>query len=379
VNRILLGTLRRRWLRTLLVGLSTLVAFMLLGVFLAVRHGFAVGPVQAGANLLFLEPVVGNSPLPLGLLSTVRTFPGVRSAVGVLGTEMLYGAHRHPLTVVGLSPNAFLELSDVVGSGALLRAQARRWLTDPTGALVSAETAHKNGWRLGQTITLRTMPSELPRNLTFQIDGLIGKIKGVNLSSEVNLQLGNLRRWTHSNSLNLMFVQVKKARQAGAVAQAIEQYFSNSTTPVTTQSFASLLQGIAERLADVSTITFVVIVASLFGLFLVTFNTVIHSVAERIGEFALLKAVGFTPVRLLCLVFLEAFLVIVPSAATGTLCAWFLVRALADLKLNLPGLLLTPAALVDCGLVAFGLAVLSSVLPGLRVARLNCGRVLRKG
>jgi len=42
MNRIVLGTLRRRWLRTLLVGSSTLLAFMLLAFFLAIRHGFAV-------------------------------------------------------------------------------------------------------------------------------------------------------------------------------------------------------------------------------------------------------------------------------------------------------------------------------------------------
>jgi ABC-type antimicrobial peptide transport system permease subunit len=48
----------------------------------------------------------------------------------------------------------------------------------------------------------------------------------------------------------------------------------------------------AERLADVNTPTFVIIAASLFGLFLICFNTTAHSVAERIGEFALLKAIG---------------------------------------------------------------------------------------
>jgi len=379
MNRIVLGTLRRRWLRTLLVGSSTLLAFMLLAFFLAIRHGFAVGPTQLGADLLLLEPVNGASPLPIGLLSTIRSLPGVRTVVGINGTQMLFGANRHPVVVEGLSAHAFLEVSDVVGSGALPGSQAQRWLADSTGALVKEEVARNNGWRLGQTLTLHSMPGESPRNLTFQIDGVIGKIKGVTPSSDVNLHLGYFRRWSHRDSVDFMFVRVRKAAQADAVAQTINRKLANSAAPVRTQSFKSMLQGVAERLANVNAMTSVVIVASLFGLFLITFNTIVHSVAERTGEFALLKALGFEPARLMWLVFLEAFLAIVPAAAAGTLCAWPLVWVIAAQRLNLPGITLTPAALALSGLIALGLAALSAVLPGLRVMRLSCGRALHKG
>jgi putative ABC transport system permease protein len=332
-----------------------------------------------GADLLLLEPTGGGSPLSLGDLSTARSFPGVRSVVAIDGMQMLFGAHRHPLVVEGLSPRAFLEVSDVVRSGALPRIQAQRWLADPIGALVTAQMAHKNGWTLGQTLTLHSMPGASPRDLTCQIDGILGKINGVSPSSDVNLHFEYLRRWTRMDFIDFMFVQVADARQTDAVAEAIGRKFANSPTPVTVQSFKSLLQGIAERLADVNAITSVVIVATLFGLFLICFNTVIHSVAERLSEFALLKAVGFTPVRLAWLVFLEAFLGIVPAALAGVLCAWLLVRSIAGARLHLPGITLTPAALTISGLIALGLAILSCALPGLRVVRLNCGQVLRKG
>jgi len=379
MNGIVLGTLRRRWLRTLLTGLSTLIAFMLLGSFLAIRHGFAVGPSQAGADLLLIEPVGGSSPLPIGVLSTIRSFPGVRAAVAINGTQMLYGTQREPLVVEGLSPHAFLALSDAVGSGALPRAQAQGWLADPTGALVSEEIARKYGWRLGQTVTLRPLQGAARKDLTFQIDGVIGKLKGVTPSSDVNVPLDYFRRWAHTDYIGFMFVQVKDAHQTDALAQAITRRFANSTTPVATQSFSSLLQGIFERVADVNALTSVVIGASLFGLFLICFNMVLHSVAERLGEFALLKAIGFAPARLVWLVCLEAILATFPAAAAGMLCAWILIRTIADIKLDLPGIMLTPGALAESALIALGLAVISSVLPGIRVLRMNCGRVLRKG
>ena len=379
MNRVVFGTLRRRWLRTLLVGLSTLVAFMLLGFFLAIRHGFAVGPVQVGANLLLIEPRGGTTQLPIGLLPTVRSFPQVRAAVAIGGTSMRYGANARPVGVEGLSAKAFLAISGLVRSGALPGAEARAWLADRTGALVSAASAHQNGWRTGQDLVLQPMPGAPQRDLTFHVDGVIAKRNGVNFASDVNLHLGYYRRWTHKNTVDAFFVQARHARQADALAGAIERRFANSPTPLRTQTFKSLLQGIVERLANVNAITTVVIVASLFGLFLICFNTVIHSVSERLGEFALLKAVGFVPSRLVWLVFLEAFLAIVPAAAAGMLCAWLVVHAIAGEKLHLPGIMLTPAAMAASALIAIGLVALSSLLPALRVVRLDCGQVLRKG
>jgi putative ABC transport system permease protein len=379
MNRIVLGTLRRRWLRTLLVGLSTLVAFMLLGFFLAIRHGFATGLTQVGADLLLLEPTGGSAPLTVAVLSAVRSFPGVRSVVGVSVTPMLFGADRHPLRVEGLSPHAFLEVADVVGAGALSRMQAQRWLSDLTGALVTDEVARRNGWRLGETITLHAMSRSSPRYLTFRIDGVLGKLRGVSPSSDVNLHLEYFRRWAHDDSIDFMFAQVKEAHEADAVARAIQLKFANSTTPLSTQSFRSLLQGMAERLADVNALTSVVIVASLFGLFLVCFNTLIHSVSERVPEFALLEVVGFAPRQLLWLVFLEAFLAIVPAATAGMLCALLVIRTFAEARLGLPGIMLTPVAVAECALTALGLTTLSSVMPWLRIAHLNCAQVLRKG
>ena len=379
MKRIVFGTLRRRWFRTLLVWLSTLIAFMLLGFFLAIRHGFAVGPMQVGADLLLLEPAGGTSGLPVGSLSTLEAFPGVRSVVGVDGAAMRYGADRHPVVVEGLSPHAFLELSGVVQLGELAGPAAQTWLTDPTGALVTAKAAHKYGWRPGQTFILHTMGAGRPRDLTVHVDGVLARHKGVSPTGDVNLHLDYFRRWAHNDTVSFMFIQVKRAGQADAVAQAIQLRFANSTTPVTTQSFKSLLQGMAERLADVNALTSVVIVASLFGLFLICFNTLIHSVSERLGEFALLKAIGFAAPRLLWLVFLEALLVIVPAAAAGMLCALALIHAVAGTRLDLPGIMLTSAAVVESAIIAFGLAIVSSVLPALRIMHVDCAQVLRRG
>lgn len=379
MNRIVFGTLRLRWARILLMGLSTAVAFTLLGFFFAIRHGFAVGFTQVAADLLLVEPAGGTTELPIALLSTVNAFPGVRSAAAIGSRTMRFGVDRRPVDVEGVSAPEFLAIPSMVGSGALGHAEAQTWITDLRGALVGAEAARKYGWRVGQTLTLHSVRGESLPDFTFQVDGVIAKTDGVTFSDDVNVHLRYFRQWAHTDSVAVILIQVRHATQADAIARALELKLANSATPVRAQSFKSLLEGMAERLADVNTLTFVIIAASLSGLFLICFNTTAHSIAERIGEFALLKAIGFTPPRLLWLVFFETFLAIVPAAAVGVLSALLAVRAFAGPKLNLPGITLTPAALVGTMIIAVGLAVLSSVLPGLRIMRLNCGEILRRG
>jgi len=362
-----------------LTGLSTLVAFMLLGFFLAIRNSFASNPTRAGADLLLAQPLNSKSQLPVGILSTITTFPGVRSAAAFTGTLMLYGAERHPVRLEALSSDAFLEISRVVGSGELPAKQGSTWLSDPIGALVSADAASRNKWRIGQTFTLHAMPGVPLPNLALHIDGIIAKHHGVSLSTDVNIHLGYFRRWSRSDFVSAIFIQVTQAPRADAVARAIELRFANSATPLRTQTFKSMLQGMLERLADVNSITSVVIAASLFGLFLICFNAVIHSVSERLGEFALLKAIGFPMRQLTWLVFVEAFLAIVPAAVCGILCALVVARPLAAARLNLTDVTLTASALAESAVIAVFLAVLSAGLPALRVARLNCAQLLRRG
>jgi putative ABC transport system permease protein len=376
---LVFGTLRRSLLRTVLIGLSTLVAFMLLGFFLAIRHSFATGPAQVGADLLLLQPLDPRSELPVGVLSTVTTFPGVRTAAAFTGSAMRFGADPHPVRLEALSSRAFLAISGLVAAGTLPSGQATAWLADPIGALVSADIARKNSWRIGQTLTLHAMPGENLPDLTLQIDGIIARHHGVSLSTDINLHLGYFRRWAHTDLVSAIFVQVREPNQADAVAHAMELRFANSTTPVNIQTFKSLLQGMFSRLANVNSITSVVISASLFGLFLICFNTLIHSVSDRLEQFALLRAVGFSPARLVWLVFAEAFFTITPGAAIGILCGVLIIRPLATAKLNLPGVILTPSALTESALIAVCLAFLCSVLPSVQIARLNCAELLRKG
>jgi ABC-type lipoprotein release transport system permease subunit len=56
-----------------------------------------------------------------------------------------------------------------------------------------------------------------------------------------------------------------------------------------------------------------------------------------------------------------------------------LIHAIAGKKLDLPGIMLTPVAASQAACIALGLALAASVVPALRIMRVDCAQALRRG
>ena len=115
--------------------------------------------------------------------------------------------------------------------------------------------------------------------------------------------------------------------------------------------------------------------AVLFTLAFLTGNTLRQSLRERIPEFAVLKALGYSDGRVLGLAYAEALLLFVPSAALGLAVA-YLVAPLA--KEDVGAIVVSPAV-ATAGLLCAGfLAVIGASLPALRLWRMSIVAALSK-
>jgi putative ABC transport system permease protein len=116
-----------------------------------------------------------------------------------------------------------------------------------------------------------------------------------------------------------------------------------------------------------------------FTLLLVTGNTMAISVRERVGELAVLKAIGFTDRSVLFFVLAEALTIALVGGLLGLGLAAVAVPALgAALNGLLPTLILSKAILA----MGLGLAVLvggiSGLLPGIGAMRMRVVNALRR-
>jgi putative ABC transport system permease protein len=130
---------------------------------------------------------------------------------------------------------------------------------------------------------------------------------------------------------------------------------------------------------DVSFLTSAVLGAVFFMLLFLSGNTMLQSVRERIPEFAVLKALGFSDKSVLFLVVAESALLCLLAAAAGLLVSKLIIPIARGPLSDFLLLLQMPwtASLRGLGL-ALIVALISSLLPALRVKQLNVVDALLK-
>jgi putative ABC transport system permease protein len=128
-------------------------------------------------------------------------------------------------------------------------------------------------------------------------------------------------------------------------------------------------------MGDVEFFTNSIMGAVLFTLAFLTGNTLRQSLHERIPEFAVLKALGYSNGRVFSLGVAEALLLYIPPAVLGLVLA-YLVAPLA--KEDIGSIVVSPAVATAGMLCAGLLALIGAALPARRLARMPVAAALGK-
>ena len=131
-------------------------------------------------------------------------------------------------------------------------------------------------------------------------------------------------------------------------------------------------------MGNIGAIIQAVLTAVFFTILLVVGNTMMQSVRERTTEFAVLKTVGFTDVRVLTLVLAQSFLVAAVGGGIGLTAAWFLIK-LGDPTGGFLPIFFFPKAdlLAGIGFVA-ALGLVTGILPAMQAMQLRVVDALRR-
>jgi putative ABC transport system permease protein len=163
-------------------------------------------------------------------------------------------------------------------------------------------------------------------------------------------------------------VRIDNPAHATAVAASIDRLFANSDHETKTVSEKEFVQGFIRQLADVNFIVSAIIGAVFFTLLFLTGNTMMQSVRERLSEFATMKAIGYSSGAMLAMLIAEGLILALIAAILGLSLS---ALAFPAMKAFL-GVATLPPAVIGLGLVyAVLLALITALLPGMRVVRLN--------
>lgn len=357
-RRNLLTDRRRMAIGTLSVGLAIALMLLLQGLWGGVLAGITAYPDRVGATLFVREPDVMalvEGAVPLSAVDQVRRIPGVDRADPVIDRFVILDLHgtKEPVSVVGFIPG---------GMGGPWAITDGRTVRSDGEIALDRSLAADHGLRIGQSFDLF--------DRSFRIVGLSASTRTFTGGGYLFVSLQDAQRLLGQSS-TATFVLVRTARPA-SVGRAIAARtgLAVDTPAAVAQSERELYAGILGRVFNL-----MVLIAFAAGTLIVAL-TVYSSIADRLREYGIAKAMGARRGRLFRIVASQTMVL----AALGTVAGLALwlggARLIVALRPQFPSVL----SFGDLGWVlvaAVLMALLAAIVPTGRVARLDPASVYR--
>ena len=372
---LIIANLFRKKIRTTLTIGSFAVALFLFGLLVVVRGAFSQGVDVAGADrLVLINRVSIIQPLPLSYRDRLLRIPGVKQVMFDNWFGGVYQDERN------FFPQFAVDTDNQRAMFPEFEVSEDQWqafVADREGAIVGEGLAKRFGWKVGDRIPIKG--TIYPGQWEFNIRGIYhGK----------RVQDDTTQFWFHWKYLEersqfkgyvgWYTVRVANPDQSAQVAKAIDQEFANSPWETKTDTEKAFAASWVKQMGNIEFLILSIGGVVFFTLLLVTGNTMAIAVRERIGELAILKAVGYSDTFVLLLVLAESLLVAAVGGGLGLVLAKLFTLGGDPTHGLLPYFYLPPAAMVTGVTVALTVGIIAGILPALSAMRLRVVDALRR-
>ena len=379
---LVLTGLRRRLLRTLLTGVSIFVAFVLLGITSGVTAGFDKAlALMSDARLRVLSRANIIEPIPIAHLQRIERVDGVTSVSPIAIFPAYYQEQTNNVSAAGLKIESMLEVFPEI---ALTADEVARLKSSRTAATVGKTLADRYGWKVGDRVPLTSyfMAQEDGSNTwTLDIMSIHNDDPGDEalLAGEIYFHYDYLNesRSMQKDTVNMFLVAIDDPNRAGQISEQIDGLFRNSSDETQTMNEKQFLTNQMRSIGDIGAFIASVQFAVMFTLLFIAGSTVTQSVRERIGEFGVFKALGFTDTKLAGVVVGEAVTLCVVAALFGLGLAALLFPSIFG-GLGLGGITMDSSVWVLGLTTAVVLGLLVAVVPVWQLYRLSVVDALRR-
>lgn len=373
---LILANLFRKKLRTTLTIGSFAVALFLFGLLVVVHGAFNQGVDVAGADRLdVINKTSIIQPLPYSYRDQILRISGVKAITFDEWFGGVYQDEKNFFAILVVDP----EYQRIVYPEFIIPDdQWKAFLEDREGAIVGISTAKKFGWKIGDRIPIKG--NIYPGAWEFNICGIyIGSRDNDDLTQLwFHYKYLDERRDYGKGTVGWYIVKLDNPDAAARVAKAIDAMTSNSPYETKTETEKALAADFAQQFGNISLLITTIGAVVFFTLLLVTGNTMAIAVRERVGELAVLKAVGFSDRFVLFLVLGESLLIAVAGGTLGVLLCKLMTLGGDPTHGFLPFFYLpVPAMLLGVG-VALIVGIFAGILPATSAMRLRVVDALRR-
>jgi putative ABC transport system permease protein len=386
------SSLRRHPLRTALaiLGVAVSVAMLLDMVMLAsgmqvsfrallTRQGFDVRVTPKGTLPFDAEARIAGAA---AAESVIRRMPGVQEVSPVLGTTLhvVRGEAADAVFTLGVRPEAQGDYSIERGSDALM----------PDRMVANRAVLARTGLSIGDSVVVAAgYDAQLQRWTSRRRVVVVGEARFHYLSTDqaaVALPLATVQSLVSQGgegSPDLVSLLMIKTH-AGVDAEALRSAIEAALPRVTAIATADAVKSVEQRLGYFRQLALILGSVSLAVGFLLVSTLVTVSVQERVGEMAIMRAIGVSRPHIAAQVMLEGLVISVAGAVAGLALGLATAQYLNTILRSFPGLpaaidffVFEPAAAYQSFALLIVTAVLAGAFPAWRAGSLPIAVTLR--
>ena len=367
----------RKPVRTTLLLISILIAFLIFSVMLSFNASF--NNVRTLPNrMVTLSKVNFTESLPMAHYDRVANMDGVLAATHMNWFGGYFQEPRNFLPTFAVDPQTYFRVysEDLTGVPA---AQRDAFFRERTAMLAAEPVARRYGWRVGQRVPLNSNIFTNGSNGTHAWDFvLVGTIPTPEGSSQTGSVLIHYDYFNETitfgrDRVGWIPFLTTTATLNDRVAHAIDTRFANSADETSTSDEAAFNKAFTEQIGPIALIITLVVSAAFVAILLIVGTTMALAVRERTKELGVMKTLGFSSGRILRMVLGESLLLSFLGAGFGMLAGAGLMALLAKASGgNGPSLSFATATVLPLGLlIALALGLVTGLPPALSAYRMR--------
>jgi putative ABC transport system permease protein len=319
ILKLLFKNAFRHKLRTALTILGITIAILAFGVLRTVVAAWYAGVESSSASRLVTRNAISLIfPLPISYKDKIRQIEGVRTVSYGTWFGGVYKDEKNFFPNLAVEARSFMEIyPEFILSDEELRA----FIKDRKGFMAGRKLITRFKWKIGDTVTLKGLI--FPGDWDFVLRGVYrGRDKTVDetqflfhwdyLNERIKPKMP-----TWANQVGFYMIGLTRPELAADVSIAVDKTFKNSLAETLTEtekafqmSFVSMTETIVSAIQLVSFVVIIIIMA-------VVANTMAMTTRERIGEYAILKTMGFGGWHILALILGESLVITLVGGVLG--------------------------------------------------------------
>ncbi|HVN71843.1 MAG TPA: ABC transporter permease, partial [Desulfomonilia bacterium] len=274
--------------------------------------------ISSASRLVTRNAVSLIFPLPLSYYDKIRHTIGVRRVSYGNWFGGIYISEKNFFANFAVEPKDYFGLYPEI---VISDKQKADFIRDRRGFIAGRKLVERFGWHIGDVVTLKG--TIYPGNWDFVLRGIY---KGSNKNID---ETQFIFHWDYLNEtvkktypsmadqVGFYMIGLTDQHMSADTAVEIDKMFKNSPAETLTETEKAFTMGFLSMIEAIVTVIQVVSIVVIIIILAVVANTMAMTTRERIGEYAVLKTLGYSGIHIATLILGEAFIISLAGSLLG--------------------------------------------------------------